>query len=105
MEYFHRLSIQLERTLEHNRWLAQDLVAAQDWLKRIARCLHYPFPGSGSLQQQPEDELSASIPLTCEQVRLEMEQLLRLFQPNLRQQPAFIGSPQPVAPFLEKLWV
>lgn len=88
LEYLHRLSIQVERTLDHNRWLAQDIAAAHDWLKRIAQCLHYPFPGSTSPAFEAEVGLSDSIPLTSGQVRQQMEALLRQFQPNLRRQPA-----------------
>jgi hypothetical protein len=88
LEYLQRLSIQVERTLEHNRWLAQDLADAQDWLKRIARVLRYPFPDNSHSDLQTAIGRSDLLGLTSAQVHREMTELLQKFQPNLRRQPA-----------------
>ena len=75
--YLHRLAFQVNRVLEKNRRLAQDVAEAHHWLGQIAGCLRYP-PSSFLLQK----------PSTGDQVRQEMEALLHTFQPNLHRQPA-----------------
>jgi hypothetical protein len=79
--YLHRLALQVDRVVEKNRALAQDLAEAHHWLGRIADCLRYPpsaFPVADPLTR----------PLTGDQVRREMEELLPQFQPDLKRQPA-----------------
>jgi hypothetical protein len=80
--YLHRLATQVERAVEKNRWLAQDLAQAHHWLMRIAQCLRYP----------PSDFLASPIPpsgvLSSRVVRAEMEALWEQFQPDLKRQPA-----------------
>jgi len=79
--YLHRLALQVDRVVEKNRALAQDLAEAHLWLGRIADCLRYPpsaFPRVGPLTS----------PITGDQVRREMEELLPHFQPDLKRQPA-----------------
>ena len=79
--YLHRLALQVDRVVEKNRALAQDLAEARRWLGRIADCLHYPpsaFPVADSRTR----------PITSDQVRREMEDLLSQFQPDLKRQPA-----------------
>lgn len=79
--YLQRLTMQVERALEKNRTLAQDVGQAHTWLLRIARCLRYP-PTS-----HPPSETSETL-LTSERVKQEMEELLRQFQPDLERRPA-----------------
>jgi len=79
--YLQRLAMQVERALEKNRILAQDVREAHTWLRRIAACLRYP-PSSCSAS----DSLAA--PLTSAQVKREMEELLQEFQPDLKRRPA-----------------
>jgi hypothetical protein len=79
--YLRRLALQVDRVVEKNRALAQDLAEAQAWLGRIAQCLRYPpsaFP--------PADPLTG--PVTGGQVCQEMEHLLQQFLPDLKRQPA-----------------
>jgi hypothetical protein len=79
--YLHGLALQVDRVVDKNRALAQDLAEAHLWLGRIADCLRYPpsaFPSADSLAR----------PITGDQVRREMEKLLPQFQPDLKRQPA-----------------
>lgn len=78
--YLQRLVVPVDRAVEKNRILAQDLGEAHNWLVRIAECLRYPpssFPASDTLAS-----------LTSEQVKGEMEALLQTFQPDLKRRPA-----------------
>jgi hypothetical protein len=79
--YLQRLAMQVERALERNRTLAQDVGKAHTWLRRIAECLRYP-PSSFLISDTSET------PLTSEQVKREMEDLLQQFQPDLNRCPA-----------------
>jgi hypothetical protein len=79
--YLQRLAMQVERAVEKNHTLAQDVKAAHTWLLRIAACLRYP-PASYSTSDTPETSL------TSEQVKQEMEDLLCQFQPDLKRRPA-----------------
>jgi hypothetical protein len=79
--YLQQLARQVERALKKNRALAQDVQAAHAWLRRIAECLRYP-PASYPIPA------SAEAPLTAEQVKREMEELLRQFRPDFRRCPA-----------------
>ena len=79
--YLQRLAKQVERAVEKNHALAQDVQAAHIWLRRIAKCLRYPpisYP-------TPENADSS---LTAEQVEREMEDLLQQFRPDFRRCPA-----------------
>ena len=76
--YLHGLAGQVDRVLQKNRWLAQDLAQAHLWLTHIAACLRYP----------PANSEWAGSELSSEQVRLEMEQLLQQFLPDHKRQPA-----------------
>jgi len=75
--YLRRLAFQVNRVLEKNRRLAEDVTEAFRWFGQIAACLRYP-PSSFPRQK----------PLTGAQVRQEMEILLHTFQPNAHRQPA-----------------
>ena len=79
--YLQRLALQVERALEKNHTLAQDVGAAHTWLLRIAECLRYP-PSSYSTSA------TSVPPLTSEQLKREMEQLLQEFQPDRKRRPA-----------------
>lgn len=79
--YLQRLAMQVERALEKNRTLAQDVGQAHTWLMRIAECLRYP-PASFSTSD------TSGTWLTSEQVEREMEELLQQFQPDLKCRPA-----------------
>ena len=74
--YLQRLALQVERALKKNHTLAQDVREAHTWLRRIAECLRYP-PSSYSTSD------TSATPLTSEQVRREMEELLQQFRPDL----------------------
>jgi len=79
--YLRYLGVRVDRVVERNRVMAQDLREAHTWLRRIAECLRYPpstFPTPGT----------SEAPLTSEQVRREMEELLQEFQPDLKRRPA-----------------
>ena len=79
--YLRRLAMQVDRAVEKNRPLAQDLREAHTWLMRIAECLRYP-PSSFSASD------TSGAPLTSEQVKGEMEALLQEFRPDLKRRPA-----------------
>lgn len=79
--YLQRLALQVERALEKNRTLAQDVREAHTWLRRIAECLRYP-PSSYSTSD------TSATPLTSEQVRREMQEQLQQFRPDLKRRPA-----------------
>jgi len=79
--YLQQLARQVNRAVEKNRMLAQDVGEAHRWLRRIAECLRYPpcsSPPSGAGGQA----------LTSEQVQRDMEDLLRAFQPDCKRRPA-----------------
>jgi hypothetical protein len=80
--YLNRLAIQVERAVQKNRWLAQDLNQAHHWLMRIAQCLRYPPSDFPAPQVTPSGGLSST--LVC----AEMEALLQQFHPDLKRQPA-----------------
>jgi hypothetical protein len=79
--YLRRLAMQVERAVEKNRVLAQDVQEAHSWLRRVAHCLRYP-PGSSSASD------GAETPLSSGQVKAEMEDLLKEFQPDFKRCPA-----------------
>lgn len=79
--YLRYLGVRVERVVERNRVMAQDLQEAHTWLRRIAECLRYP-PSSFSTTG------TSQAPLTSEQIRREMEELLQSFQPDLKRRPA-----------------
>ena len=73
-EYWQRLALQVERTLEKNRSLANKLLKTHNWLTKIAVCLRYP----------PRNYLDQ--PVSGQQVAQEMNQLLAEFQPDRHRQ-------------------
>ena len=76
--YLRRLRVKVERVLEKNHTLAQDVREAHTWLKRIAECLRYP----------PSSFSTSVTSVTSEQVKKEMEELLQEFQPDFKHHPA-----------------
>jgi hypothetical protein len=78
--YLRRLIPQVDRALEKNRLLAQDVRQAHTWLHRIAKCLRYPF----SSHSTP----SLASALNSQQVRREMEVLLSQLSPDMKHKPA-----------------
>jgi len=79
--YLHRLAIQVERALHKNQSLAQDVQAAHTWLRRIAQCLRYPPAPASSADE-------AQTAVRSEQVKQDMEALLKEFQPDFKRCPA-----------------
>lgn len=76
--YLRRLSLQVDRAVEQNRRLADDLKEAHGWLRRIADCLRYP----------PDRHPGPTPPLSGQQVTREMEALMQEFRPDFTRQPA-----------------
>lgn len=68
--YFQQLSERVDRTLEKNRTLANNLKETHQWLHKIAVCLRYP-PGA-----------YAEEALTGQQVAQEMDTLQQNFRPD-----------------------
>lgn len=79
--YLHQLARQVERAVDKNRTLAQDVQEAHSWLRHIAHCLKYPPASEGG-------DDTAVPPLSSEQVKEEMEELLEGFQPDFKRCPA-----------------
>jgi hypothetical protein len=79
--YWHQLADRVDRVLEKNRALAQDVAAAHIQLEQIADCLRYPPRAHSS-----SDNLAS--PVTSQQVREKMECLLEDFKPDFKRQPA-----------------
>jgi hypothetical protein len=79
--YWHQLADRVDRVLEKNRALAQDVAAAHIQLEQIADCLRYPPRTHSS-----SDNLAS--PVTSQQVREKMERLLENFKPDFKRQPA-----------------
>lgn len=79
--YLQRLTMQVDRAVEKNRILAQDVGEAHIWLMRIAESLRYP-PFSFSASD------TSGVTLSSEQVKGEMEALLQQFRPDLKRRPA-----------------
>ena len=75
--YLQRLKMWVERVVEVYRANAADLKEAHTWLRRIADCLRYP-----PSKAPPEPKL------TSEQVKMEMDELLKSFQPDLKRRRA-----------------
>ena len=67
--FFSRLIRQVDRTLKNNRPLAETICKTYTWFLRIATCLRYT----------PRSHLGTPVP-TGDQVKQEMEELLRTFE-------------------------
>jgi len=75
--YLQQLAERVDRVLEKNRALAQDLRAAHTWLGRVVDCLRYP--------PSAYDDWAS---LSSQQVRTELESLMQEFRPDCKRQPA-----------------
>jgi hypothetical protein len=75
--YLRRLLSQVERALDHNRTLAEDVQEAHAWAQRIAACLGY---ASAAPPATPRP--------TGPQVAEAMAALLQEFQPDFKCRPA-----------------
>jgi hypothetical protein len=80
-EYLQQLTRPVDRVLEKNQALAQDLGRAHRAVERIAACLHYPPRSTGSPSS------GSPVRPTGQQVADEMQVLWRQFRPDLKYQP------------------
>jgi len=86
--YFRQLSKQVQRTLDKNRTLANNVKEAHQWLRQIAACLRYP-------RRSFSDD-----PINRRQVAKEMQELLNRFAPDPKYQ-----RPQSALQYkLERTW-
>jgi hypothetical protein len=87
--YLRQLLRRVDYVLARNRTLAEDLLAAHQWLRQIADCLRYPpkpcKEEDRSASQEPETDLSS------QRVAQEMEALIRQFHPTSKHQRAQIS--------------
>jgi hypothetical protein len=75
--YLRQLIRRVDHVLAKNRTLAEDLLAAHQWLRQIAGCLRYP-PKS-RLEQVPSASNDPETELNSQRVAREMEDLMRQF--------------------------
>ena len=84
--YLRQLTRRVDYVLAKNRTLAEDLLAAHQWLRHIAGCLRYPPKPSKeddrSASHEPETDLSS------QRLAREMEDLIRQFSPTSKHQRA-----------------
>ena len=71
--YLQQLARQVDRVLQKNRLLVQDLEAAHAWLRRIANCLRYP--------PSAYDDWAS---LSSQQVSTQLESLMQEFRPDFK---------------------
>lgn len=94
--YLQRIAMQVNRVVEKNRTLANDLQQAHDQLERIADCLRYPSPPATQRCPEPVEGTNATPPATqqtsltpsSQEIAQEMQGLMAQFQPNPKRQPA-----------------
>lgn len=86
--YLWQLNRQVDRVLAKNRTLAEDLLAAHQWLQRIAGCLRYPPKSRQKEKQSASDD--PDIELNSQKVAREMEDLICQFHPTGKHQRAQI---------------
>jgi len=72
--YFQQLATQVQRALDKNRTLAQNIKEAHQWLRQISACLRYP------------PRLHAEESVSSRQVEKEMKALLGSFKPDPKYQ-------------------
>lgn len=84
--YLRQLLGRVERVLAKNRTLAEDLLAAHQWLGQIADCLRYPPKPCKAQDRSVSQELETE--LSSQKVAEEMEALIRQFHPTTRCQRA-----------------
>lgn len=91
--YLQRIAMQVNRVVEKNRTLANDLQQAHDQLKRIADCLRYPSPPATERSPELVEGTNATPPATqqtsltanSQAIAQEMQGLMAHFHPNKRQ--------------------
>ena len=86
--YLRRLTQPVERVLEKNRILANELQEAHQWLERIARCLRYPPSSFSEGKSGKISQVAEVVKVSSFQVAKEMEVLLQEFHPDAWRQPA-----------------
>ena len=87
--YLRQLLGRVDRVLVKNRTLAEDLLAAHEWLRQIADCLRYP-PKPGKVEGRSGSH-DPEIDLSSQRVAREMEDLIHQFHPSSRCQRAQIS--------------
>jgi hypothetical protein len=85
--YIRRLIQPVERVLEKNRTLANELQQAHQWLERIAGCLRYPSSSWTKDKSDPVSQAAEVVKVSSCQVAREMEAFLQDFHPNAWRQP------------------
>jgi hypothetical protein len=85
--YLRRLIQPVERVLEKNRILANELQESHQWLERIAGCLHYPSPSRMNGNSDPLSQAAGVAKVSSSQVARDMEALLQEFHPDAWRQP------------------
>jgi hypothetical protein len=87
--YLRQLLRRVDYVLVRNRTLAEDLLAARQWLRKIAGCLRYPPKPckreNRSASHEPEMDLSS------QKVAREVEDLIGQFNPTGKHQGAQIS--------------
>lgn len=87
-DYLSVLSVWVDQALSSNRLVASDLEETHQWLRRIADCLRYTENSKHNADNVTDITQTNSFPLTSLQIRREMEELLKEFQPDPQQNPA-----------------
>lgn len=83
-DYLERLSETVNRVLKHNRLLYKDLKAAHTLLCKVAECLRYPIRTPTAGENTAVDVRA----LSSQQIRREMEALIKRSQYEREQFPA-----------------
>ena len=85
--YLRRLTQPVERVLEKNRILANELQEAHQWLERIAGCLRYPPSSFPDGKGEKTWEATGEVKVSNFQVARDMEALLQEFHPDAWRHP------------------
>jgi hypothetical protein len=85
--YLRRLTQPVERVLEKNRILANELQEAHQWLERIARCLRYPYSSYPEGKSEKISQVAGVVKVSSFQVAKDMEALFQEFHPDAWRQP------------------
>jgi len=85
--YLRRLTQPVERVLEKNRILANELQEAHQWLERIAGCLRYPPSSFPDGKGEKTSEATGEVKVSSFQVARDMEALLQEFHPDAWRHP------------------
>ena len=85
--YLRRLSRPVERVLEKNRILANELQETHQWLERIARCLRYPSSSGMKGKSEHISQAEGVVKVSSIRVAEDMQALIQEFHPNAWRQP------------------